>query len=195
MAVQIPLGAWLAGASAATQTTLTQIRRRGVKMVRGLSRAGRARRVAKRAAKSARRIKRTRRSKSRVKGIKGAIQRIIPGGETGFTGDISRIPGIEGALQRIIPGGETGFQRTDLTPDMHGGVTKSWSANGAIFNMNTDGTITVLKKNGQTKTYRPYKPTVFGKNPDAKKFIKMAKKHKKVWQELNKIYKKPVRRK
>jgi len=126
--------------------------------------------------------------KSKVKGIKGALQRIVPGGETGYTGDITRIPGIQGALQRLIPGGETGFTRTDLTPDHHGGVVKSWVANGAIFNKNTDGSITVQKKDGTTKTYRPYKPVVFGKEPDAKKFIKMAKKHKKVYQELHKIF-------
>lgn len=146
-------------------------------------------RAAKKATAAKRGTSRKRQRASKVTGITGALQRIIPGGATGYTADIERKPGWEGLVQRIIPGGETGFQRTDLTPDYHGGVVRSWMANGAIFNKNADGTITVQKKDGSLKTYRPYKPTVFGKEPDARKFIKMAKKHKKVYQELHKIFK------
>ena len=128
-------------------------------------------------------------------GLTGFLQRIVPGGETGYSPTVEPSPGLVPWTQRIVPGGETGFQYSDMTPGFHGGIVKTWEANGAYFWLNQDGTITVQKKNGQYKTYKPYKPTVFGKEPDAKKFIKRAKKHKKVWEELNKIYKKPTRRK
>lgn len=128
-------------------------------------------------------------------GIKGFLERVVPGGETGYAPTVQPEKGIVPWMQRIIPGGETGFEYSDKTPGFHGGVVKTWEANGAYFWLNQDGTITVQKKNGKLKTYRPYKPTVFGKNPDAKKFIRMAKKHKKIWEELNKIFKKPTRRK
>ena len=94
--------------------------------------------------------------------------------------------GIMPFIERALPGGQSGY---DLSGGTHGVVIKEWWANGALFQMNQDGTISVLKKNGQVKTYRPYKPTVFGKEPDTKKFIKMAKKHKSVYKELHKIFK------
>lgn len=129
-------------------------------------------------------------------GIIPAIQRVLPGGETGMTAPgVVPTPGIIPAIQRILPGGETGLSWHDYTPGTHGAVVKIWYANGTPFALNQDGTISVQKKNGTIKTYRPYKPTVFGKNPDAAKFIKMAKKHKTMYTELHKVFGRKVYRK
>lgn len=83
----------------------------------------------------------------------------------------------------------------DLTPNYYGGVTKSWVTNGVTFQRNENGTITVQKKDGTLKTYRPYKPTVFGKKTDAAKFTRLAKKYRKQYQELNKLFGKRTVRK
>lgn len=126
----------------------------------------------------------------KLPGILPAIQRLIPGGQTGMTipGAVP-VAGIEGAAQRAIPGGQTGYQWQDFTPGTHGRVVKVWFANQTPFALNEDGTISVQKKNGTIKTYRPYKATVFGKNPDAKKFLKVAKKHQAMYKELHKVFK------
>jgi len=45
-----------------------------------------------------------------IPGVVGALQRLVPGGATGFQ-EPGRVPapGFGGALQRFLPGGETGF--------------------------------------------------------------------------------------
>ncbi len=89
-----------------------------------------------------------------------------------------------------------GMNAGDFTQGEHGRVVKRWTANGAQFQMNQDGTITVKKRNGILKTYKPYKPMVFGKKLKAGMFIRLAKKYEKTYKELDKIFKhKALRRK
>jgi len=80
------------------------------------------------------------------------------------------------------------FSSKDLTPNYYGGVTRSWMANQALFQKNENGTITVQKKDGSLKTYRPHKPIVFGKRLDPVKLARVIKKHRGVWKELNKVF-------
>jgi hypothetical protein len=80
------------------------------------------------------------------------------------------------------------FRPKDLTPTTHGVPVKQWVANGVVFQRNEDGTITVQRKDGTIKTYRPYKPTVFGKKVDAAKFARLAKKYRKTYQELHRLF-------
>jgi len=80
------------------------------------------------------------------------------------------------------------FRPQDVTPTMYGTVTKQWVANGTLFQRNEDGTISVQKKDGTVKTYRPYKPIVFGKKLDARKLARVAKKHRAIYKELHKLF-------
>ena len=80
------------------------------------------------------------------------------------------------------------FSPKDITPTYYGGVTKQWVANGTPFQRNEDGTISVQKKDGTVKTYRPYKPIVFGKQLNAKKLVRVANKHRSIYKELHKIF-------
>ena len=94
---------------------------------------------------------------------------------------------LDQALGGYLPGGMTPSQQDIYA--MHGGVAYSWNTGTATFSRLADGRIAVQKKNGLVKIYRPYKPLVFGKKTDAKKFIRVAKKHKKIYSELRKIFK------
>ena len=86
------------------------------------------------------------------------------------------------------------FNPKDVTPTMYGSVTKQWVANGTLFQRNEDGTISVQRKDGTVKTYRPYKPIVFGKKTDAKKLARVAKKHRSIYKELHKMFGTKTRR-
>ena len=86
------------------------------------------------------------------------------------------------------------FNPKDVTPTMYGTVTKQWVANGTLFQRNEDGTISVQRKDGTVKTYRPYKPIVFGKKTDAKKLARVAKKHRSIYKELHKMFGTKTRR-
>ena len=77
----------------------------------------------------------------------------------------------------------------------HGTVIKRWTANGAHFEEYGDGTISVLKKNGRVKNYRPYHPKVFGKKLKINAFLSLAKKYEKDYKGLKKIFEKRARRK
>lgn len=80
------------------------------------------------------------------------------------------------------------FSPKDVTPTYYGTVTKQWVANGTLFQRNEDGTISVQRKDGTIKTYRPYKPIVFGKQLDARKLARVAKKHRSIYKELHKLF-------
>lgn len=80
------------------------------------------------------------------------------------------------------------FSPRDLTPDYHGAAVKNWFAGQTLFQKNSDGSISVQRKDGTIKTYRPYRPTVFGKKVDASKFARLAKKYRKVYQELHHMF-------
>ncbi len=86
-----------------------------------------------------------------------------------------------------------GWNAGDFTPETHGGVGHRWTANGAEFQMNDDGTITVKRKDGSYKTYKPYKPLVFGKKLKVNAYLRLSKKYEKEWKELDKIFKKRSR--
>ena len=73
-------------------------------------------------------------------------------------------------------------------------VVKTWTANGTPFQLLSDGNIVVTKRNGIVKKYKPYKPMVFGKQVDAKKFARLAKKYRGTYKELHKLYGKRARR-
>lgn len=89
-----------------------------------------------------------------------------------------------------------GWNAGDFTPQTHGGVGHRWTANGAEFQMNDDGTITVKRKDGTYKTYKPYRPMVFGKKLKVNAFIRLSRKYEKEWKDLDKIFKhKTLRRK
>ena len=77
----------------------------------------------------------------------------------------------------------------------HGTIIKKWSANGAQFEEYSDGTISVLKKNGRVKNYRPYHPKVFGKKLKINAFLSLAKKYEKDYKGLKKIFERHARRK
>ena len=98
-------------------------------------------------------------------------------------------PGVIPAIQRLLPGGESG-QYADYTPGTHGAPVKMWFAGGVPFQLNADRTISVQRKNGTVKTYRPYRPKVLSKNPakNTKLLIREMKKQKKLWSELNKHF-------
>lgn len=78
----------------------------------------------------------------------------------------------------------------DITPETHGKPVKQWVANGVVFQRNEDGTISVRRKDGTVKTYRPYRPVVFGKKLEPRKLARVAKKHRKVYMELKKLFEK-----
>lgn len=80
------------------------------------------------------------------------------------------------------------FRPKDVTPTFYGTVVKQWVANGTLFQRNEDGTISVQRKDGTVKTYRPYKPIVFGKKTDARKLARVAKKHRSIYKELHKLF-------
>lgn len=60
------------------------------------------------------------------------------------------------------------------------GIAKSWSTGTAVFYMLTDGRITVQRKNGTWKTYRPQKHIVISRNPRISAIRKLDRAHKRV---------------
>lgn len=128
-------------------------------------------------------------------GIPGEVQRILPGGEPGVYDPLAQTPtpGIPGAFQRLIPGGATGYQPTPAAAT-HGPLVKTWHTGTAFFGMHQDGYISVLKKDGRIKTYRPYRPVVLSKNhaENVKKMIREMKHMKKIHKDLGKLF--PTRR-
>ena len=88
----------------------------------------------------------------------------------------------------------------DLTPGEHGEVVYSWTANGVLFQKNQDGTITVRRKDGTTKTYRPrfHNPAAppIKVMKAANRFLAAAKKWDKlaIVKKKSKSYKKPKKR-
>lgn len=112
----------------------------------------------------------------------------------GLIGDIEQIPEnvyltIDEWLQGYLPGGIPRSMET-----LGATVVKTWVANGALFGRLSDGRIAVVRKDGTIKVYRPYKPLVFGKKTDGKKFIRLAKRYRKEYKELHKIFGKSQRR-
>lgn len=117
-----------------------------------------------------------------IGGLKGALT--VGAGLYGAE-QLAEMAGVRGGAGFIGGGGSVGS-----VP-----VVRSWSANGTPFQLLQDGRIAVTKKNGIVKIYRPYKPMVFGKKTDAKKFIRLAKKYKKTYAELHKIFRSKTTRK
>jgi hypothetical protein len=101
------------------------------------------------------------------------------------------IPGYDINWGNILPGGEP-----FITAEPPGGNSmwpKTWYANGTQFRLSWNGTHgACLRKNGTWKTWRIYRPTVFGKKVDANKFAHLAKKYNKTYKELNKLFGKRV---
>lgn len=124
-------------------------------------------------------------------GLGGAGAVLVGGGEI-----LEEIEKAE--TQKQITGDTMGKRRyaigEDITPTYHGEYSKQWTANGVIFQRNEDGTISVQKKDGTVKTYRPYKPIVFGKRPDGAKLARVIKKHRGVYKELHKVFGTKTRR-
>lgn len=128
-------------------------------------------------------------------GWSGELQRILPGGESGYYDPLqgAPAPGLGGELERLIPGGQTGYAPT-AGYSKHGPIVKTWYTGTAYFGLHVDGYISVLKKNGTIKTYRPHRPVVLSKNPAAnvKKITREMKKMKAIHKDLSKLF--PTRR-
>lgn len=60
------------------------------------------------------------------------------------------------------------------------GIAKSWSTGTAVFFLLVDGRITVERKNGTWKTYRPQKMIVISRNPRISAIAKLDRAHKRV---------------
>lgn len=102
--------------------------------------------------------------------------------------------GLEQGAEMLGVRGGAGFIGQQQPAFQGATVVKTWTANGTPFQLLSDGHIVVTKRNGIVKKYKPYKPMVFGKKIDAKKFARLAKKYRGVHKELNKLYGKPARR-
>ena len=93
---------------------------------------------------------------------------------------------LEGLLPDIgVPG--PGVFGSKIAPE-GGQVVAAWVANGVPFVRLADGRICAQKKDGTVKCWRPFKPTVFGKKIDARKFARLAKKYRKTYQELHRLF-------
>ncbi len=96
---------------------------------------------------------------------------------------------VDQALGGLLPGG------VPMPMAMTGAtLVKTWVSNGVLFGKLSDGKMVVQKKDGTVKIWRPYKPVVFGKRTDVTKFTRLAKKYRKEYQELHKLFGKPRRR-
>ena len=102
--------------------------------------------------------------------------------------------GVEQLAERAGVRGGRGFIGGYEGVGAAGIVIKRWSAGGATFERYSDGRISVVKKNGIMKIYRPYHPKVFGKKIDAHKFISLSKRYRKVHKELHRIFGKGMKR-
>ena len=109
---------------------------------------------------------------------------------------VSQLPKVVGGGKMVdlglpdlgVPG--PGIFRSPFEQAAQAQPVKVWTANGVLFARMADGKICAQRKDGTIKCWKPFKPTVFGKRPDPYKLAKVAKKHRKAYQELKKLFEK-----
>jgi len=99
-------------------------------------------------------------------------------------GSLINIPGVDINWGGILPGGEP-----FTVPEAPAGFVYGWTANGTPFYTNPmTGHIGCYTKRGMFRYWKPYHPIVFGKRTDGAKLARVAKRHRRVYKELHKLF-------